>query len=69
MTSFVIYILTSLAMVLVIEGLIYALFTDAVRKMMATALTLPERQLRTIGTFMAVTGFVLAWILGRFHPH
>jgi uncharacterized protein YjeT (DUF2065 family) len=66
MGSFGAFILTALSLVFVIEGLIYALFPGAVRRMMAAALTLPPATLRKIGLCMAVTGACLAWLLSRF---
>ncbi len=61
--SFAGYILTALSLVFVIEGLVYALFPDAVRRMMAMALTIPTSQFRAFGLVMAVTGFGMALIL------
>jgi uncharacterized protein len=66
MDSFVNYILTAFAMVFVIEGLLYALFPDAIRKMMAYAIMLPVQQLRLVGLVMATTGFGIVWLLSRF---
>lgn len=65
MESFIQYILTALALMLVIEGLLYALFTDSVRRMMAVALTLPPEKLRFFGFFMAGIGLFTAWILQK----
>ncbi len=66
MSSFTLYIATSIALILVIEGLVYALFPDAVRRMFAIALALPAKQLRLFGLVMAVSGFCLVWILQSF---
>jgi uncharacterized protein YjeT (DUF2065 family) len=63
--SFAGYILTSFALVFVIEGLLYALFPDAVRRMMAIALTIPTNQFRSFGFVMAVTGFAMVLLLRR----
>lgn len=57
------YVLTATALVLVIEGLLYALFPDFVRKMMALALTLPVARLRFLGIAVAFSGCVGLWIL------
>jgi uncharacterized protein len=66
MNSFAAYILTAFSLVLVIEGLVYALFPDALRRLMALALTLPANQMRLFGLVMTATGFGLAWIFSRF---
>ncbi|MFN3828283.1 MAG: DUF2065 domain-containing protein [Micavibrio sp.] len=63
--SFLDYLLASFALVLVIEGLLYALFTESVRKMMALALTLPPEKLRIFGMCMAIIGFLLLWIVPK----
>jgi uncharacterized protein YjeT (DUF2065 family) len=65
-SEFVLYIFTALSLVLVIEGLIYALFPDSVKKMMAIAITMPAGQLRTFGTVMALSGFLTVWFLKGF---
>lgn len=64
--SFGAYILTAIALVFIIEGLLYALFPDAVRKMFAAALTMPPSQLRLFGSVMAISGFCLIWFLKPF---
>lgn len=63
MSSFTLYILTAFSLVFVIEGLIYTLFPDSVRKMMALAIQMPPEKLRMFGLVMAVTGFALVWML------
>ncbi len=59
-------ILTALALVFVIEGLVYALFPDAMQRMMKMALDLPPEQLRTAGLFMALAGATFVWLLQLF---
>ncbi len=54
---------TALALVLVIEGAAYALFPEAMQRMMATVLRLPPSQLRLAGILAALAGFVLVWLL------
>ncbi len=63
MSDFVLYITTALALVFVIEGLLYALFPDSIRKMFALALTMPPEKLRLMGAGMAAFGFCLVWLL------
>ncbi len=61
--TFTIYILTAVALMFVIEGLVYALFPDFVRKMMAMAVMLPVNKLRLFGACMAASGVLLIWLL------
>ncbi len=63
MSAFWLYILTAFAFVFVIEGLLYALFPGAVRRMFAMALSWPEAVLRRFGTVMALSGFLIVWLL------
>ena len=60
------YILTAFALVFVIEGLIYTLFPDQVRKMMAMALNMPPESLRNFCLTMVATGTILVWIIQKF---
>ena len=56
-------LLSALALVLVIEGVIYAAFPEAMQRMMTFALQLPPANLRTGGLAMAVLGVFLAWLI------
>lgn len=67
MGSFTLYIMTALALVFVIEGLIYALFPDAVKRMMALATSMESAQLRTFGLLMAGLGFVMVWLIDFYY--
>lgn len=62
MAEFWLYLFTALALVFVIEGLIYAFFPDAVRKMMAYAISIPVQSLRMTGLLMAALGFFFVWL-------
>jgi len=62
--SFFSFILTASAMILVIEGLLYALFPDFMRKVIATALSLPTNELRKASFISAALGLLLIWALG-----
>ncbi len=55
-------IVIALGLILIIEGAAYALFPDAMRRMLATALTLPVARLRTIGTGAALAGLLIVWL-------
>ncbi len=53
----------ALALVLVIEGALYALFPDGMKRVMATAQDLPTHQIRWFGLGAAVLGVVLVWLI------
>ena len=53
-------------MVFVIEGLLYALFPDALKRLMAMAMSLPAQQLRIFGLLMALTGVTFLYFLKIF---
>ncbi|MCM2344246.1 MAG: DUF2065 domain-containing protein [Alphaproteobacteria bacterium] len=59
------YLLIALAIILVVEGLLYGLFTDSVRRMLLVALSLPPTRLRIFGLSMAATGFLLLLIVPK----
>ncbi len=54
---------TALALILVIEGALYALFPDAMMRMMRAVLELQPESLRTAGLVAAVVGVGLLWLL------
>jgi uncharacterized protein YjeT (DUF2065 family) len=56
-------LLTSFAMVFVIEGLLYAIFPAHIQKMMALALTMPTEKIRSFGALMLLSGAILVWIM------
>jgi uncharacterized protein YjeT (DUF2065 family) len=56
-------LLTAFALLLVIEGSIYALFPEAMQRMIARALELPASTLRLGGLVAAVAGVVLVWLI------
>ncbi len=66
MESFALYVLSALAFIFVIEGLIYALFPEGVKKMMAVIITLPSEKLRNLGVAMVLIGFAFIWLLFTF---
>ncbi len=55
--------LTAVALILVIEGAVYALFPDAMKRMMEQVLTLPASSLRSAGLAAAVLGIFLVWLI------
>ena len=56
-------LLTALALVLVIEGGLYALFPQGMRRMMAQMQDIPEGKLRALGLVGAVAGVLAVWLL------
>ena len=63
MTDFIYYILTALALVCVFEGLMYALFPQAVRKMMILAITMNDQKFRQLGLSIVILGFMTLWLI------
>ncbi len=63
MNDFALYISTAVALIFVIEGMMYLLFPDFVRKMMALAVMMPVDRLRFFGGMMVITGLLLIWLL------
>lgn len=55
--------LTALALILVIEGGVYALFPGKVKRMMAAAIGQPDTALRSAGLVAAGVGVVLVWLI------
>ena len=53
----------AVALVFVIEGVLYALFPEAMQRMMQQVITLSPQSLRTAGVFSAILGVVLVWLL------
>jgi uncharacterized protein len=56
---------TALALVLVIEGILYALAPDWMRRLAVRAATVPPRTLRGAGLAAACIGVVLVWLVRR----
>ncbi|KAF0138123.1 MAG: hypothetical protein FD153_1511 [Rhodospirillaceae bacterium] len=57
--------LTALALVLVIEGMVYAIMPKTVKLMIEKAIAFPHEKLRLFGVLMATVGVVLIWIIRR----
>jgi uncharacterized protein YjeT (DUF2065 family) len=56
---------TALALVLVIEGVLYALFPEAMKKMVAQMLVVPAPMLRAAGLAAACLGVGVVWLVRR----
>jgi uncharacterized protein YjeT (DUF2065 family) len=55
--------IVAVGLVLVIEGLLFAAFPRAAKRLAASALESPEQSLRLAGIVSAVLGIVLIWIM------
>ena len=55
--------IVAIGLVLVIEGLFFAAFPRAAKRLAATALESPEPSLRIAGIVSAVLGIVLIWLM------
>ena len=56
-------LLTALALAVAIEGIVYALFPDAMKRMMAQVMEQSSRSIRTAGLIAAVTGVFVLWLV------
>lgn len=54
---------TALALVLVLEGLLYAAFPEAMKRTIATVLGMPAGTLRAVGLGAAAVGLLLVWLI------
>jgi uncharacterized protein YjeT (DUF2065 family) len=55
--------LIAVGLVLVIEGLLFAAFPAAAKRLAATAIESPETSLRVAGIVSAVLGLILIWLV------
>ena len=53
----------AIGLVFVIEGLLYAAFPNAMRRMFADVLAMPEQTLRTAGLFAVGVGVLIVWFV------
>ena len=56
-------LLTALALLLVIEGALYALFPAGMRRVIEQALVVPEARMRAAGLAAAILGVGLVWLI------
>ena len=56
-------LLVALGLAMVIEGLLYALFPEGMKRLMERLLSLPSEQVRSAGLFFAAVGVGLVWLL------
>jgi uncharacterized protein YjeT (DUF2065 family) len=62
MYEFAIALLSALGLILVIEGLAYALFPDGAKRLAALAQSLPSDSLRRAGLIAALLGAAMVWL-------
>jgi uncharacterized protein YjeT (DUF2065 family) len=55
--------IVAIGLVLVIEGLLFAAFPRAAKRLAASAIESPETSLRVAGIASAVLGIILIWIM------
>ncbi len=56
-------LLTALALILVLEGVVYSLFPDGMKRLMTRVLGLPASDLRAAGLIAATLGVGFVWLL------
>ena len=56
-------LITALALILVIEGALYALFPEAMKRMILSIADMPAGILRNAGLIAAVIGVVIVWLV------
>jgi uncharacterized protein YjeT (DUF2065 family) len=54
---------TAIALILVIEGILYALLPEAMKRLARRAMAVPAQSLRIAGLVAACLGLVLVWTL------
>lgn len=60
------FALIGFALILIVEGLIYAIFPDRMKALLNRMISVPESALRSGGLIAAVGGFALIWALKIF---
>ena len=55
----------AIALFLVFEGTLYALFPAAMKRMMAEVLQMPDALIRNVGMIAAALGFGALWLIYR----
>jgi hypothetical protein len=56
-------LITALGLAIAIEGVLYALFPEGMRKIMVLALSQPPSAIRVTGLGAAVVGVVIVWLV------
>ena len=58
-------LLIALGLLLVIEGLLYAVFPNSMKNMLNLMKDMPATKLRSGGLIFAVIGFILVWYIKK----
>jgi len=53
----------AMGLALAIEGMLYCLFPDGMKRMMAQVLQMPSSNVRTVGMVAAVAGVGVVWLV------
>lgn len=56
-------LLSALGLLLVLEGLAYAAFPNAMRSALVALLSMPQAHVRTVGLTTAIIGLVIVWLV------
>jgi uncharacterized protein YjeT (DUF2065 family) len=56
-------LLTALALAVAVEGILYALFPEAMKRMMAAVLVQPAANLRAAGLVAATLAVLVVWLI------
>lgn len=59
------YFLTLIGMVMVVEGITYALFPSGIKKMMIQILSMKDSSIQNMGKALMLVGALLAWIVNK----
>ena len=54
---------SALALAIALEGIVYALFPDRMKRVMSIAIEQPTANLRFVGLLAAVVGVVIIWVI------
>ena len=55
--------MAAVGLLLVVEGVLYALFPDGMKRIAAQAIGTPAETLRMVGLVSAVLGFGIVWLV------
>lgn len=53
----------AIGLAIALEGILYALFPDAMKKIIMQVLTMPTSAVRTTGVTLAMIGVVIIWLI------
>jgi len=56
-------LITALGLAIAIEGIVYALFPEGMKRMIAQVLEQPTQNIRWAGLFAATLGVVVLWVV------